>query len=93
MRASFGGAPPFARPTDARLPGTTALVAEYKGALPGLLEERTDLTPQLIRFFVRNGVSIMPFFRKTEVSDEDLDAMVVYLTRSAAARAADAVKP
>jgi mono/diheme cytochrome c family protein len=63
-------------------PGTTALAAKYKGTrLPGLLEARTDLTPQGIRFAVRRGTSIMPFFRKTEVSDADLDALVRYLTR------------
>jgi mono/diheme cytochrome c family protein len=62
-------------------PGTTALTAKYKSALPGLLEERRDLTPQAIRFAVRRGTSIMPFFRKTEVSDADLDAITQYLTR------------
>ena len=62
-------------------PGTTALTAKYKGGLPGLLEERTDLTPQAIKFAVRRGVSIMPFFRKTELSDADFDAVVSYLTR------------
>jgi mono/diheme cytochrome c family protein len=62
-------------------PGTAALMAKYKGARPAVLEERTDLTPQSVRFFVRNGVSIMPFFRKTEVSDADLDAIAAYLTR------------
>lgn len=70
-------------------PGTTALAAKYKGALQGLLEARTDLTPQGIRFAVRRGTSIMPFFRKTEVSDADLDAMIRYLMtrpRAAAAR-------
>jgi len=30
---------------------------------------------------VRRGVSIMPFFRKTEVSDADLAAITAYLTR------------
>ena len=64
-------------------PGTTALTAKYKGGLPGLLEERTDLTPQAIRFAVRRGTSIMPFFRKTEVSDADLEAIASYLTRRA----------
>jgi mono/diheme cytochrome c family protein len=63
-------------------PGTTALAAKYKGALPGVLEDRTDLTPQGIRFVVRRGTSIMPFFRKTEVSDADLDAIARYLTRT-----------
>ncbi len=64
------------------LPGTTALSVKYKdGARPAVLAERSDLTPQLIRFVVRNGASIMPFFRKTEVSDADLEAMTAYLTR------------
>jgi mono/diheme cytochrome c family protein len=66
-------------------PGTTALAAKYKAAKPGLLEERTDLTPQAIRFAVRRGVSIMPFFRKTELTDADLAGVVAYLTRTRAA--------
>jgi mono/diheme cytochrome c family protein len=61
-------------------PGTTALAAKYNGTRPGLLEERTDLSSQGIRFAVRRGISIMPFFRKTEVSDADLEAITRYLT-------------
>ena len=60
-------------------PGTTALAALYKGAKPAMLEERSDLTPQLLKQFVRHGVSVMPFFRKTEISDADLDAISAYL--------------
>jgi (+)-pinoresinol hydroxylase len=63
-------------------PGTTALQAKYKGAEPALLEERTDLTPALIKTYVRNGITVMPFFRKTEISDAELDAIAVYLTRN-----------
>ena len=63
-------------------PGTVALQAKYAGKSPALLEDRTDLTTSSVRFFVRRGVSIMPFFRKTEVSDADLDAIAAYLTRS-----------
>jgi len=63
-------------------PGTLALQAKYKGALPALLEKRTDLTPQLIKMYVRNGISVMPIFRKTEISDADLDAICAYLTRN-----------
>jgi mono/diheme cytochrome c family protein len=63
------------------LPGTIALQAKYKGAKPALLTERTDLTPPVTKTFVRKGVSIMPFFRKTEVSDADLDALAAYLAR------------
>ena len=62
-------------------PGTLALRAKYKGKEPALLDQRTDLTPDLIKAYVRNGLSIMPIFRKTEISDADLDAIAAYLTR------------
>jgi (+)-pinoresinol hydroxylase len=62
-------------------PGTAALTAKYKGALPGLLDDRTDLTPQGVKSVVRKGVSVMPFFRKTELSDADLEVVAQYLTR------------
>jgi (+)-pinoresinol hydroxylase len=64
-----------------RFPGTIALQAKYGGKVPGVLEDRTDLTPASIRLFVRRGTSIMPFFRKTEVSDDALEAIAAYLTR------------
>jgi mono/diheme cytochrome c family protein len=60
-------------------PGTAALNALYKGQKPALLEERTDLVPELTKQFVRTGVSVMPFFRKTEISDADLEALAQYL--------------
>jgi mono/diheme cytochrome c family protein len=63
------------------VPGTIALQAKYAGKVPAPLEDRTDLTAANVRFFVRRGVSIMPFFRKTEVSDADLAAIAAYLTR------------
>jgi mono/diheme cytochrome c family protein len=62
-------------------PGTRALAAKYKGAVPAMLEDRTDLSPDLIRAVVRNGITVMPQFRKTELSDGQLDAIVAYLTR------------
>lgn len=61
-------------------PGTDALAA--RGQKPAVLEERTDLTGPVIKTFVRHGVLFMPMFRKTEVSDADLDAIVAYLTRN-----------
>lgn len=64
------------------LPGTVALQTKYKGAKPALLSERTDLIPPVTKTFVRHGVSIMPFFRKTEISDGDLDALAAYLARN-----------
>jgi mono/diheme cytochrome c family protein len=69
----------------AGMPGTTALAAKYKdGSRPAVLRERVDLTPQLLRFVVRNGASVMPFFRKTEASEADLEAIAAYLTRRGA---------
>ena len=53
----------------------------YKGATPALLKERTDLNPAYIKQVVRQGLYVMPFFRKTELSDADLNAIVAYLTR------------
>ena len=60
-------------------PGTAALQALYKGVKPALLEKRTDLTPEFTSAIVRTGVSVMPFFRKTEISDAELAALAKYL--------------
>jgi len=65
------------------MPGTQALQAKYHGNPPALLLQRTDLTPQLIAYFVRNGVSVMPLFRKTEISAADLDALAAYIVVTA----------
>jgi (+)-pinoresinol hydroxylase len=64
------------------LPGTVALETKYKGSKPALLSERADLIPPVTKTFVRKGVSIMPFFRKTEISDADLDALAAYIARN-----------
>ena len=63
-------------------PGTLALKVKYKGKVPALLADRTDLTKPLIKAYVRNGLYVMPTFRKTEISDADLDAIAAYLTRN-----------
>lgn len=64
------------------LPGTAALAAKYKGTKPALLEKRTDLSAATVKYFVRHGVSVMPFFRKTEISDSQLNAIAAYLSRN-----------
>lgn len=63
-------------------PGTRALKAKYRGKLPALLEKRTDLTAAYVKYIVRHGVSVMPPFRKTGLSDQDLDAIAAYLSRN-----------
>lgn len=67
----------------AMLPGTDALRIKYKGQLPALLEQRTDLTPDVIRTFVRRGTWSMPPFRKTEISDTGIDAVSAYIADAA----------
>jgi mono/diheme cytochrome c family protein len=59
-------------------PGTAA--AAGHGVKTPVLEDRQDLTPKTIETAVRKGVDIMPRFRKTEISDSDLAAIVAYLT-------------
>jgi len=63
-------------------PGTISAAALYKGSKPAVLSERTDLTAAGIKTAVRSGVYIMPRFRKTEVSDADLDGIIALLTRT-----------
>ncbi len=63
-------------------PGTAALAAKYRGSLPAALAERTDMTPELVKHWVREGISMMPFFRPTEISNADLEALARYLTRN-----------
>jgi mono/diheme cytochrome c family protein len=65
------------------LPGTQQLRIKYRdAAVSPLLEERTDLVPEFVKAIVRQGVSFMPQFRKTEISDADLDALAEYLARN-----------
>jgi mono/diheme cytochrome c family protein len=61
-------------------PGSVALQRRYQGSLPAVLEQRTDLRPEFVTRAVRQGVSFMPSFRKTEISDTDLALLVAYLT-------------
>ena len=61
--------------------GTNSLQFKYGGSKPAALEDRTDLTPAVVKFYVRNGVGYMPQFRKTYVSDAELESLSAYLTR------------
>jgi len=70
------------------LPGTQQLRIKYRdAAISPLLTERTDLVPDFIKVIVRQGVSFMPQFRKTEISEADLDALAAYLARNNSAGA------
>jgi len=60
-------------------PGTQSLQLKYAGKLPAVLLERTELAPQAVAVFVRQGVLLMAPFRKTEISDAELSALVAYV--------------
>ncbi len=69
------------------LPGTMALQRRYQGEVPAALELRDDLDGDTLRLFVRNGIGAMPMFRKSELSDADVDAVADYLKATAEASA------
>ena len=61
-------------------PGTQSLQQKYAGKLPPVLLDRTDLAPQAVAVFVRQGVLSMAPFRKTEITDAELAALSTYIT-------------
>jgi (+)-pinoresinol hydroxylase len=67
-----------------RLAGTVALQTKYEGKIPAALEARTDLTPDVVAAFVRNGIAWMAPFRKTEISDAELADLGAYLAKTPA---------
>lgn len=68
-----------------RYPGTASLKAKYGNAAPAALEERQDLSSEVVALFVRHGVSTMAPFRKTEITDAELAALGAYLSHQSGA--------
>jgi (+)-pinoresinol hydroxylase len=66
-------------------PGTQSLQLKYQGKLPAVLLDRTDLSPQAVSVFVRQGILLMAPFRKTEITDAELTALAAYVTAHAKA--------
>src|SRR5690606_42108530 len=73
---------------DPGLAGTLALQHKYGGELPPALEERTDLTPETIAYFVRNGVAWTAPVRNSESSDPELAGLGASLSAPLAQRGA-----
>lgn len=65
------------------MPGTAALQVKYGGNPPAVLLERPDLTREFIAAIVRSGISVMPPFRKTEITDAELAALSDYIVATA----------
>ena len=63
-------------------PGSLGLQRKYRGTLPAVLEQRSDLHADYVKWAVRHGISFMPSFRKTEISDTDLALLAAYLSPS-----------
>ena len=63
-------------------PGTHALMVKYQGVKSGVILEWTDLTPTYVVYMVRHGMSVMPHFRKTEITDAELQDLAAYLSRN-----------
>ncbi|HTC53056.1 MAG TPA: cytochrome c [Steroidobacteraceae bacterium] len=65
-------------------PGTHALMTKYPNSTraSGLITAWTDLPATYVTFMVRHGISVMPAFRKTEISDAELAALAAYLARN-----------
>jgi mono/diheme cytochrome c family protein len=59
----------------------TFMLARRIGKDKALLAERTDLQAEYVRFVVRNGIVSMPAITRVEVTDDELAAIVRYLTR------------
>ncbi len=72
-------------PNGASGGGTETLAALYRGTeIPAQLEDRSDLTAELVITLTRDGRNTMPNFRKTEISDAELEALVAYLVTDSA---------
>lgn len=63
------------------MPASAALGIVYKGTgISPVLEKRDDLDGEFVKYLVRNGRFSMPFFRKTEINDKQLESLAVYLS-------------
>jgi len=59
-------------------PGTQNLAYRY-GPEKAALADRDNLTPEYVRIMVRFGRGLMPGFRSSEISDEQLKLLADYL--------------
>jgi len=74
---------------NARGFGTRSLESRYQGAIPAILDQRRDLNSAFIGYVIRNGMSFMPSFRKTEITNQELAALSAYLTSDPTLRTRD----
>ena len=61
----------------------TFILARRLGTEQALLERRSNLQPEYVRYVVRWGLVNMPRISRVELPDADLDAVVAYLAKPA----------
>jgi mono/diheme cytochrome c family protein len=72
--------------------GSMALQRKYGGNPSAIIEQRSDLNADYVKQVVRHGISFMPSFRKTEISDAEVALLGAYLTKSGQNPTAGAAK-
>lgn len=65
-------------PSTGPHPGTQMLTLS-RGSEFALIKGNDNLQAEYIRTVVRRGLGMMPALRKTEISDEHLNALILYL--------------
>jgi mono/diheme cytochrome c family protein len=70
--------------------GTGTLMLKRRlGPLDPVLAMRTDLSADLVKLIVRNGINSMPVFNRGEVTNAELELIAGYLTRAPESRATE----
>jgi len=64
-------------------PGSVAVMMLREEQMPKDLADSDYLDADYVSYLVRNGQSAMPHFRKTQISDAQLDALAAYLAANA----------
>lgn len=70
-----------------------ALQRKYAGSQPAILDLRNDMNADYVKQVVRGGISFMPTFRKTEISDAELELLAAYVIHQPETGKAAAAKP
>ena len=60
----------------------SVMLGKRLGEENAVLSERNNLSAEYIKVVLRYGVGSMPWYRRSEISDAQADAIAAYLTRN-----------